>query len=169
MVKWYITDDAAKKQEKQQHKPTKVRGGIKPGQILILLAGKHQGKRVVYLKQLDSGLILVTGPYKLNGVPLKRIPQSFTAPTSTSIDVTGIDTSAIQDAYFAKEKVKQSKSEEAFFAPQKKPKEVPAAKKATQKDLDAKVIQKIGDPLVKKYLSTKFRLRNGMAAHKLKF
>jgi len=49
---------------------------------------------------LNSGLLLVTGPYKVNGVPLKRLNQSFCIATSTKVDVSGVDSSAINDEYF---------------------------------------------------------------------
>jgi large subunit ribosomal protein L6e len=169
MVKWYPTEDVQKVRVKRANKPAKLRGKVSPGQVLILLAGKHQGKRAVFLKQLEGGLLLVTGPYKFNGVPLKRVPQAYTIPTSTKIDISGSDFSKINDAYFAKEKEKAKKTEEAFFAPKKEKKPFSDAKKAMQKSVDAGIIGKVADPLVKKYLKTKFRLRNGMVPHSLKF
>jgi large subunit ribosomal protein L6e len=169
MVKWYPTEDVQKVRVKRANKQAKLRGGVAPGQILILLAGKHQGKRVVFLKQLEGGLLLVTGPYKLNGVPLKRVPQAYTVPTSTKVDISGSDFSKITDAYFAKEKESTKKTEEAFFAPKKEKKPFSDAKKAMQKSVDAGIVGKVADPIVKKYLKTKFRLRNGMFPHTLKF
>ena len=74
--KWYKADDAPcalKRKRCLAHKKTALRKNIKPGQVLILLSGRFRGKRVVFLKQLDSGLLLVTGPFKVNGVPLRRV------------------------------------------------------------------------------------------------
>lgn len=112
---WYPADDEKKHYKKSKPKSTKLRRGIVPGSVLVLLSGRFRGKRVVFLKQLTSGLLLVTGPYKINGVPLKRVNQAYTLTTSTKVDLKGVDVSKIEDALFKKEK-RTKRGEEKFFA-----------------------------------------------------
>merc|ERR1712088_941057 len=38
---------------------------------------KNGGTRMVRVKKLETGLLLVTGPFKLNGTPLRRVNQRF--------------------------------------------------------------------------------------------
>ncbi|MDG2769615.1 hypothetical protein P7M38_23995, partial [Vibrio parahaemolyticus] len=123
--KFYPADDIKKPLvNKHKPKPAKLRASITPGTVLILLAGRFKGKRVVFLKQLPSGLLLVTGPFKINGVPLRRVNQSYVIGTSTKANVSAVNVDQFDDKYFAKEAQKKKKGEGEFFEAEKEEKSV---------------------------------------------
>merc|ERR1712060_630018 len=150
---------------------TKLRKSIAPGTVLILLAGRFRGRRVVFLKQLPSGLLLVTGPYAVNGVPLRRVNQAYEIATSTTVDIAAADASKFEDGDFGKAKAakkKQKKSSDEFFAADEEKNEPSAERKADQEAIDAALLPGLDD-LMKKYLKARFSLSKGQAPHKMKF
>ena len=57
----------------------------------------------------------LAGPYRVNGVPLRRVNQNFVIATSTKLDVSTADVAKFDDAYFVTAKEKDTKGEEEFF------------------------------------------------------
>merc|ERR1712054_314410 len=170
--RFYPAEDVKKKLNNHHNtnKPTKLRASITEGTVLILLAGRFKGSRVVFLKQLESGLLLVTGPYQVNGVPLRRVPQSYVIATQTKIDVSGVSLPAtVNDAFFKKPKSPKKKDDELFFEKDKES-TLDESRKTLQKDVDAKIVAKIeSTPLLKQYLSSKFSLKKGDKPHAMSF
>uniref|UniRef100_A0A251T9K0 60S ribosomal protein L6 n=2 Tax=Helianthus annuus TaxID=4232 RepID=A0A251T9K0_HELAN len=171
--KFYPADDVKKPLvNKRKARPTKLRASITPGTVLIILAGRFKGKRVVFLKQLTSGLLLVTGPFKINGVPLRRVNQSYVIATSTKVDISGVNVEKFDDKYFGKKvEKKKKKGEGEFFEAEKEEKNVlPQDKKDDQKTVDAALIAAIeAVPDLKSYLGARFSLKAGMKPHELVF
>jgi large subunit ribosomal protein L6e len=166
---WYPADDEKKTPVRHTPKAPKLRASVKPGAVLILLAGRFRGKRVVCLKQLKSGLLCVTGPYKINGVPVKRVNQVYTMTTSTKVDVSGVKTDTITDEIFAKEgKATRTKSQK-FFAENAPKKTLSDVRKKLQKEVDTAILGKMKDTMVKKYLGARFSLTKADAPHSMKF
>lgn len=171
--RFYPADDIPRPlhSRKKNAKPTKIRASIQPGTILILLAGRFRGKRVVFLKALESGLLLVSGPFKINGVPLRRVNQAYVIATSTTIDVSNVDASAINDDYFSREKSGESESEVEFFkgdAP--KPAIVTDQRKVDQKRIDAALLKSVDAvPMLRGYLNAKFSLTKSDRPHTMVF
>jgi large subunit ribosomal protein L6e len=110
----------------------------------------HRGRRVVVLKSLASGNLLVTGPYAVNGVPLKRVNPAYVIATSTKVSLDGVNAN-VDDAWFKRQKtwtgsqlknasearlkrVEQSKQAESQWK---------ANAKTTQKAVDAKLLENI--------------------------
>jgi len=170
----YPADDIPKPlpSRKGHHNPTRLRSSITPGAILIVLAGRFRGKRVVFIKQLASGLLLVTGPYKVNGVPLRRVNQRYVIATKTHLDISGIkvDPKFTDDYFKSAPKEKKKKTEGEFFAQETEKKKIDSKKVDDQKAFDKPllaIVKKTAN--LKEYLGSKFSLKRNDFPHQMQF
>jgi len=173
--RFYPTEDIKKPlpSSKHNHRPTKLRPTIKPGSVLILLAGKFRGKRVVFIKQLPSGLLLITGPFKINGVPLRRVNQTYIIATSTVVDLKTLNVDPkFDDKYFSrpqKEK-KKAEPEQLFTQDKEQKKQIDPARINDQKTFDKPIVEVVKKtPNMAEYLGSKFSLKRGQFPHELKY
>jgi len=173
--RFYASDDTKVplRSSKGAAKTTKLRKSIRSGTVVIILAGRFRGKRVIVLKQLQqSGMLLVTGPYKINGVPLRRVNQAYVIATSTQVDVSKVDVSKIDDAFFARKSEKKvaKKEGEGFFGKDGAKSPVSEARKSETKRVNTALLAVVkATPSLKQYLNAKFTLTRGQKPHLLKF
>lgn len=174
---WYPADDEKTHHKRTRNTPKKTTKTVAPGTVVILLSGAQRGRRVVVLKTLESGNLLVTGPYSINGVPLKRVNPAYVIKTSTKVTLTGC-TVNIDDSYFKRQarftknqlknasETRNKKVEEGKSAEEKWRNEA----KSVQKTIDAALIANIkGVEHLKGYLGTRFTLAGSTRPHELAF
>jgi len=153
----------------------KFRNSLQPGTVLILLSGKFRGSRVLLLNNLKSGLLLVTGPYAVNGVPLRRVNPAYVIATSTKVNISGVQVpDHFNDEYFKRPaQKKEKKTPEQRFEQQEAPqvkKEIDPKRVADQKTVDDLLLPHISEvPQLKEYLRAKFSLDRHQYPHNLKF
>lgn len=169
-------DEVVHKKARKSVRAWKPRPTLQPGTVLILLAGRFRGKRVVLLKNLSQGVLLVTGPFKVNGVPLRRVNSRYVIATRTKVDISGIDNSVVEkvggEKYFAREKSIKSKGEEAFFKQGEKPepKKVASHRAEDQRSVDKAILANLKkEPFLLSYLGSTFSLRKGDRPHEMVF
>ena len=151
-------------------KKSHISAELTPGQVVIILSGRFRGRRVIFLKKLESGLLLVTGPYKYNGVPLKRVNAAYVLPTNTKINVDGKVAESINDKFFSRVIIKREKEEDFFVEEKAKKERITDERKKAQNDIDTVVKKAVDDvPMMKEYLRNRFALKNGDKPHLMKF
>ena len=149
---------------------SKLRKDLEEGQIIILLSGRFRGKRVVYLKRLESGLLLVTGPYKYNGVPLKRVNAAYVIPTKTKINVKGVADKINEKDFFKRVDVKRESEKDFFEENDVKKGRITDERKDAQNSIDTAVKKAVDEvPELKNYLRCRFALKNGDKPHLMNF
>ncbi|RWW66237.1 hypothetical protein BHE74_00026422 [Ensete ventricosum] len=162
LPKFYPADDVKTPiPNRRKPKPTKLRYMDTPPSLSTEIVWN-------YVLGFESHLILdAVGPFKINGVPLRRVNQSYVIATSTKVDISGVNADKFGDKYFTKErKEKTKKGEGEFFETEKEvcsrpneTKALPQEKKDDQKAVDSPLIKAIeAVPDLKAYLGARFSL-----------
>ena len=142
-----------------------------------MLSGVNRGRRVVALNTLASGNLLVTGPYAINGIPLRRVNPAYVIATSTKVSVDGVKAN-IDDSFFKKSR--RYTKNELKNASETRQKNVETGNEANakwsaelknvQKTVDASLIESIKKvEHLRAYLGTRFTISNSTRPHELRF
>ena len=144
---------------------------ITPGTVCIILKGKHAGKRVVLLKTIKSGNLLVTGPRKINTVSLAKITPRHVIVTSTKIDLGDFKLVDTVEEKFLKPRKLVVKDEVLGIDKDKTKKSVkPMGWRKTKNKINKHVARAVNSmPDLTSYLQSVFSLRKGEYPHEMKF
>lgn len=138
------TRKVAKKVSRKSDAFTTVRKSCTPGTVAIILAGRFRGRRAVILKQLPkNGPLVISGPMKYNGVPIRRIDSRYIIATSTKINISSVDTSKITPELFKRAKTEKRVKSEGEFMGDKAKKAAEAKAKKTAKAAKKSVVPEV--------------------------
>ena len=168
---WYQVSDLKRHfiRKCKAPKPSHIAAPLTPGQVVIILSGRFRGRRVIFLKKLESNLLLVTGPYKYNGVPLKRVNAAYVLPTNTKLKL-GEVAKNVDDKFFYRVKIERNTEEDFFEDAKKKKDRITENRKKMQDEVDIEVKKAVDEvPMMKEYLRNRFALKNGDKPHLMKF
>ncbi|UYV61399.1 RPL6 [Cordylochernes scorpioides] len=173
----YKIKKVAMEKKKDNEKPLyKVKQVNAKGGLQVRNVPIKKEQRVICLKHLkESGLLLVTGPWKANRVPLRRIHPGLVIATQTKLDLSEVKLPAhLNDRYFKRVKgshKKKNKEEGSLFEAKPQAYVVSEQRKADQVEVDKQMMAAINKHPEKEtlihYLRARFSLRNGMYPHKM--
>merc|ERR1719251_475516 len=143
---------------------TRLRKSMVPGRVGVVLIGRYTSKKVVFLKQLESGLLLCAC---MNNGSVRRFPQKWVLATSQQIDVSKVDTKSWDDSDFKTLKSSSgSDQNEEFFNKEEAKSAVPEEfKNKTQATM--KGVEAACDKVMALYLKAKFNIPKDRAAHEM--
>ncbi|VCX38983.1 unnamed protein product [Gulo gulo] len=121
----------------------KTGNGITPGASVIILTGRHRGKRVVFQKPLSRGVLLVIGP--LAATELLRVERNTICHCHLHQSCTGavkISKLLTDDSHFKKMQ-KPGHRESEIFHTVKEKKEITEEGKVDRKSADSRILPKI--------------------------
>merc|ERR1719208_369390 len=127
---------------------TRLRKSMVPGRVGVVLIGRYTSKKVVFLKQLESGLLLCAC---MNNGAVRRFPQKWVLSTQQQVALSGGD------------------GDESFFEKDSSNSAVPAEFQNSTDSLIKAVDSCVGDKYMKMYLKARFTLEKGVAAHEMVF
>ena len=169
---WYPISNLKSHFKRNCKKPkaSHISAPLTPGQVVIILSGRFRGRRVIFLKKLESNLLLVTGPYKYNGVPLKRVNAAYVLPTNTKINIKEEIAKNVDEKIFERVEIDRKKEEDFFVDEKKKKERITEDRKKIQTEVDTEVKKAVDAvPMMKEYLRNRFALKNGDKPHLMKF
>lgn len=152
---------------------TRLRKNMKPGRVCVCLIGPYTSKKVVFLKQLDSGLLMCAC---LNNGAVRRFPQKwlFCTDSIVHLDHAGIqknlkDWSDSSFDVLKAEKTEADGGDDEFFNKDAASKTVPAAFQSQVDGMIKAVTDCVKDKYMTMYLKARFTLDSDVGPHKACF